>query len=228
MTMAVERGAASASATEVAAVARLIAAAGLAEAFGHVSARRPEGGFSLTSTAPLGSADAASIRALADAADAAERRPGQPLEAPLHAAIYEARPDVGAIVRVHPPSVVAVGVGAEPLPVTHGLAGLAGEVAFYEDPQLVDSPERGAAAASALGAADCLILRGNGALATGATLADATVRAWFLEERARVWLATGTAGLGETELAQRSEHWPAERERAWQWLRWRFAEEGEA
>ena len=37
---------------QVASVARLIAAAGLAEAFGHVSARLDGGGFAITSTGP--------------------------------------------------------------------------------------------------------------------------------------------------------------------------------
>ena len=142
---------------------------------------------------------------------AAERREGLPLEAPAHAAIYAARPDVGAIVRVHPPSVVVAGLSGELPPVTHGLAGLSGEVALLDDPQLVDGPERAAAAAAALGAADCLLMRANGALAVGADLATACVRAWFLEERARVWLAAGRPdGLSQAELAERAEHWPAE------------------
>lgn len=225
MTMVAEPTAASATATEIAAVARLVARAGLCEAFGHVSARRGETGFAITSTTPLGAADEGSIHELSGADAAAERRPGLPLEAPLHAAIYAARPDVGAIVRVHSPAVVALGTDTGLPPVTHGLAGLAGELALHDDVQLVDSPKRAEAAARSLGSADCLVMRANGALATGASLADAAVRAWFMEERARVWLATGTQGLGEAELAQRAAHWPAERERAWQWLRWRFGDE---
>ena len=182
---------ATATATEVASVARLVAAAGLAEGFGHVSARLAGGGFAITSTAPLGSADEGSVIALAGARRRRRAPRGLPLEAPAHAAIYAARPDVGAIVRVHPPSVVVAGLSGELPPVTHGLAGLSGEVALLDDPQLVDGPERAAAAAAALGAADCLVMRANGALAVGPDLATACVRAWFLEERARVWLAAG-------------------------------------
>ena len=98
-------------------------------------------------------------------------------------------------------------------------------MALLDDPQLVDRPERAAAAAAALGAADCLVMRANGALAVGGDLATATVRAWYLEERARVWLAAGRPdGLSQVELAERAEHWPAEAQRAWAWLREAFGE----
>lgn len=216
-----------ASATQVAAVARLVAAAGLAEGFGHVSARLSGGGFAITSTGPLGAAAEETVLEVADLQSAAERHEGRPLEAPAHAAIYEARPDVGAIVRCHPPSVVVAGLGGELPPVTHGLAGLAGTLALHEDPQLLDRPERAEVAAGDLGDADCLVMRANGALAVGRDLPSAAVRAWFLEERARVWLAAGRpAGLDSAELAERAEHWPAEAHRAWAWLQWRFGDAG--
>lgn len=223
--MSATSAAATATAAQIAAVARLVAVAGLAEAFGHVSARFEGGGFAITSTGPLGAATDDSVLELAGAEDAAARVDGQPLETPVHAAIYEARPDVGAIVRCHPPSIVVAGLGSELPPVTHGLAGLAGSVALYTDPQLVDGPERAAAAAAALGKADCLVMRANGALTVGPDLSVAAVRAWFLEERARVWLAAGRpAGLDSAEIELRSEHWPAEAQRAWAWLQWRFGD----
>lgn len=210
----------------VVATARLVARAGLVEGFGHVSARDGES-FAITSTAPLGTADEASILFVESDRASAEPSPGLPLEAPLHAAIYAARPDVGAIVRTHSPAAVAAGFGAVTPPVAHGLGGLAGELARLDDPQLVDRPERAERAAAALGAADCLLLRANGSLAVGADLGEATVRAWFLEERARVWLAAERpSGLDPAELARRAEHWPAEAGRALAWLRWRFGDGG--
>lgn len=227
LTMALAPAASTATATQVAAVARLVAASGLAEAFGHVSARLESGGFAITSTGPLGAATEQSLLAIDDAEVAAERRDGQPLETPAHAAIYDARPDVGAIVRCHPPSVTIVGLGTDLPPVTHGLAGLAGTLALHEDPQLLDGPERAASAAAALGEADCLIMRANGALTVGPDLSTAAVRAWFLEERARVWLTAGrSAGLDPAELEERAEHWQAETQRAWAWLQWRFGDGG--
>ena len=208
-------------AARVAAAARTVAAAGLAQGFGHVSRRIDEGSFAITSTGPLADAREADVIVLE--AGAAEREPGTPLEAPMHAAIYAARPDVEAIVRTHSPAAVAVGAASVVPSVAHGLGGLSGEVALHADPQLVTDDERAATAAATLGGADCLILRANGALAVAGTLERALVRAWFLEERARVWLEAGRPeGLSAAELAERARHWPAEAERASRWLESRF------
>ncbi|MDO8186250.1 class II aldolase/adducin family protein [Conexibacter sp. JD483] len=204
----------------MAAAARLIARAGLVEAFGHVSARAGDG-FLLTSTAPLASQTAASIHRLGPDGGAGE---GIPLEAPLHAALYAARPDVGAICRTHSRAAVAWAARGAVPPLLHGLGGLAGTVAAWDgDPDLVTSEAHGARAAAALGAADCLLLRANGAVATGATLRQAAVRAWFLEERARVALDAGPQALPLIDLDRRSRHFAAEEERAWRWLREAFA-----
>lgn len=216
----------SATAAEVASTARLLAAAGLVEAFGHVSARIDGDGFAITSTAPLGRATAAEVIACDPGGIPLGEGAGLPLETPLHAAIYAAREDVGAVCRTHSPAAVAAGAAGAVPPVSHGLGGLSGRVALSADPQLVTERERAAAAAAELGDADCLLIRANGAVATAPTLPAAAVRAWFLEERARVALAAGGAALATADLEERARHYPAELERAWSWLRWRYGEEG--
>lgn len=212
----------------VAAAARLAARAGLLEAFGHVSQRDPGGGFVITTTEPLLAAGPGNTRHLDDAGNASGDASGVPLEAPLHAAIYAARPDVGAIVRTHSPATVVAGVDPDLVapPLLHGLGGMSGEIAIYPDPQLIDDRARGEAAAAALDQADCLIMRGNGSLATGRDLPDALVRAWFFEERLRVWLEAGrpSTGIEGEELVMRSQHWSVEAARAWAWLAVRFGE----
>lgn len=208
-------------AAEVASTARLLAAAGLVEAFGHVSARDGADGFTITATAPLGAASPDSVLACDAVGEPSADGVGLPLETPLHAAIYAARPDVGAIARVHGKAIAAAGLGPRAPGVAHGLGGLSGRVAAWADPQLVTDGERAAAAAAAIGSADCLLIRGNGAVVTAPDLACAAVRAWFLEERCRVWAAAGTE-LSAVELEERSAHYPAETARAWAWLRWRF------
>lgn len=210
----------------VAEVARVLAGAGLVEGFGHVSARSGDGGFLLTSTDPLGLQRAESIHALAADGAVAEAGAdgGVPLEAPLHAAIYAARPDVGAICRTHSRAAVVWGVRGAVPPLPHGLGGLSGAVnAWCEDHDLVVSAEQGAAAAAALGAADCLLVQANGNVATGATLSQAAVRAWFLEERARVALEAGLEASPLTDLEARARHFGAEEARAWRWLQERYA-----
>lgn len=214
------------SAEAVAEAARILAGARLVEAFGHVSAR-VEGGFLLTATAPLGAQTAASIHRL-DAGGAVLSRgasgDGVPLEAPLHAAIYAARPDVGAICRTHSAAAVVWGVRGQAPPLLHGLGGLAGDVtAWGGDSDLVVTPAQGTAAAAALGAADCLLVQANGNVATGATIEQATVRAWFLEERARVALEAGLEASPLTEPDVRARHYAAEEARAWRWLQETYA-----
>lgn len=214
-------------AAEIASVSRLVARAGLCEGFGHVSARAGADAFAITTTGPLARSHPREILRLPVDADPPATARGMPLEVPLHAAIYARRPDVGAIVRAHPPACVAAGaMGAVP-PVAHGLGGLSGSVKLHDESQLVVSRERGRAAASALADGDCLVIRGNGMLATGAGLPEAAVRAYYLEERARVWMAAGRPdGLAEAELSERSRHWPVEATRAWFWLRSTYGEEG--
>ena len=102
-----------------------MSAAGLAEAFGHVSARW-KGGFAITSTLPFAVAGPEGVVVVPDAGDPPSGGAGAPLETPMHAAVYLARPDVGAICRGHPPAVVAWGTGIEELPLLHGLGALAG------------------------------------------------------------------------------------------------------
>jgi len=201
----------------------LISSAGLVEAFGHVSARLPDGDFAITSTAPLGRATAEAVLVCDPAGESRGSREALPLETPLHAAVYEQRDDVGAVARIHPPATVAAGAKAVVPGVAHGLGGLSGVVALSDDPHLVTDLGRGDAAAAALGDADCLLMRGNGAVVTAPGLPGVAVRAWFLEERARVWLAAGSE-LSVAERGERARHHPAEVERAWRWLQWRFGE----
>lgn len=216
-------------------IAALLHRAGLVEAFGHVSVRPTKtpglvaGRITemspglvagrITTTAPLLAASTVALHGPDD--------PARPLEAPLHRAIYAARPDVGAICRTHSPAAVAWGVRGVVPPLLHGLGAMAGEVGFHGDPQLVTDDERAAAAAAALGPEGaCLLLRANGALAVGADLPEAAVRAWYLEERCRVALEAGAGGrpLEGQELAERIVHTPAEQRRAWAWLQARFGD----
>jgi ribulose-5-phosphate 4-epimerase/fuculose-1-phosphate aldolase len=212
---------------EVASVARLIAAAGLVEAFGHVSART-DTGFMLTATTPLGAATAEEVHDLGVEVGTDAHRSSLPLEAPLHAAIYRARPDVGAVCRTHSPAMVAFGARGAAPPRMHGLGGLSGEVSVCTRVDLVASPDAGEAVTTELGPAACLVMRANGGLATGVDLAQAAVRAYFLEERCRVALHAGDAGeelSGEDRQARERWH-EGEEARAWRWLLWKFGRSG--
>lgn len=205
-------------AEEVARVARVLAAAGLVEAFGHVSARISSSDFAISSTRPLHRCRPEDVHVLGVAEG--EHAGTVPLEAPLHAAIYRARDDVAAICRFHGLATAAWSARDASPPRLHGLGLMAGEVAWCPDSNLVTDRAAAARAVAALGEADCLILRANGALATGPGLERAAVRAFFLEQRCRVALDAAGRGrpLSQEEIRARSRWTEAEAGRAWTWL----------
>jgi len=209
--------------TEVAEAARIIAGAGLAEAFGHVSARAGEC-FLITSTTPMAAAGPADIHLLDADGNAAEGAADAPFEAALHAAVYAARPDVNAIRRTHSPAAVRAGARSEVPPLLHGLGGLAGGVRLSGRTDLVTDAEAGREVAADLAEADCLLIRGNGSIATGSSLPQAVVRARYLEERCLVGEGPDSgSGLDQGELDARSRWFEKESARAWAWMRWRYA-----
>ena len=188
----------------VAEVARIVSRAGLVEAFGHVSARSGDR-FLITPTRPLGGTTESDVLEI----DAEGRPVGEaedvPLEAALHAAVYAAREDVGAIVRTHSPAAVAAGASGEVPPLVHGLGGLAGEVAICDRIDLVSDAGAGEQVAGALGPASNLLLRGNGSFSVGTDLAEAAVKALYLEERCLVGGQTKPdRQFDEAQLAARS------------------------
>lgn len=214
--------AAAARREEVAAAARMLAAAGLVEAFGHVSARTP-GGFLITSTRPMAAAGAGDVIEVRGGRPASGPVDALPMEAPLHAAVYRARPEAAAVCRGHPPYAAVWGAGAEELPLMHGLGGMSGAAApVHPDIELIKTPEQAEAAARTLGGGWSLLLRANGCLTAGGDLLEAAVRLWFLEERARVAVQARQAGVSPEEGAavwsRRLEDSGAELVRAKAWF----------
>ena len=209
--------------TDVASTARMVAAAGLVEAFGHVSARTPSG-FLITSTRPMLDATVDDVIVVETGNPVAGPVDELPLETPMHAAIYDARPDVEAICRGHPPHVVVWGIVPERLPLLHGLGGMAGPVVrVYPEIELIKTPESAAEVAATLGDDFSVLLQANGCLSVGGDLLEAGTRLWFLEERARVVVQARSAGIGMMGKRQRIwkrrlEDSDAELIRAKQWM----------
>jgi hypothetical protein len=90
---------------------------------------------------------------------------------------------------------VAWGTSLREVPLHHGLGLLAGtDVRVHPERDLITTAEVADDVARTLAADRCVLLWGNGGLATGADLLDAATRLWFLEERAQVALAAPSAG----------------------------------
>ena len=202
--------------------ARIITGAGLVEAFGHVSARAGDG-FLITATRPLGGAGERDVYRVDADGEAPEGATDLPLETPMHAAVYAARPEVQAICRTHSPAAVRAGARQVVPPLVHGLGGLAGEVALCGRTDLVTDREAGGEISRDLGSADCLLIRGNGSIATGRSLAEAVVRARYLEERCLAGACMGQEEGWRADLVDPRARWfEKETTRAWAWLRWRY------
>lgn len=207
------------AAEEVASAARAFARLGYVHAFGHVS-RRLGSAVLITPTRPgmarLRGADVLELDLAGD-----PPRGTCPIEAPLHLAIYAARPDVAAICRTHAPHASSWAPARPMPPVLHGFGGIVAAIGRFDDPDLVHDRTRGGQAAASLGAGDALMLSGNGVLTVGSSLAEAAARMWSLEERCREALRQGAEGrpLDAAALQARGRWYPAEVERVWLWLR---------
>jgi ribulose-5-phosphate 4-epimerase/fuculose-1-phosphate aldolase len=206
---------------DVVRTAKMMAAAGLAEAFGHVSARWRDG-FIITSVDPFVSQDLDDLLYVDDPTQPPSGGGRAPLETPMHAAIYLARPDVESICRGHPPSVVTWGVRPDDLPLLHGLGAMAGQrVAVHTDVDLISTSEQASAVASTLGDESSVILRSNGCLSVGADGLEALTRLYFLEERARVALDPRNQTV-RIDWGKRLRHTPPELDRAKTWVQAAF------
>ena len=101
----------------------------------------------------------------------------------IHRAIYEARPDINAIVHHHSIPVVAVGLLPEGLRcLTQDASSFFGKVSYYEWEGLSDDYEEKKRIADALGSGShTLIMRNHGACTMGRTVAEAWVRYFYLD-----------------------------------------------
>ena len=210
---------------EVAATARMMAAARLVEGFGHVSARLAGGGFLMTSTAPLLSTVPESILTVDDEGNTIDAPAGKPLEIVIHAGIYRARPDVGSVCRGHGAAMAAWGVRGEPVPLLHGMGGLAGEVVpVHPDLDLITTLDSGDRMAATLGNNKSMLLLANGGVAVGADLLEAATRLWYLEERCRVAVEAGSVRQPDGAWSGRLSRSAPELVRAKAWFAARFGD----
>ncbi len=178
---------------------RILAREDVVDAYGHVSIRHPgdPGRYWLSrSRAPE----------LVETADLMEftldNRPvdqqGREMysERPIHGGVYEARPDVMAVVHNHSQPVVPFGVTGVPLrPIFH-LAALIGDDIpvwdirdnFGDTNLLVTTNEQGRDLAAALGPRRVALMRGHGCVVAGGSLKEAVMASIYLQVNARLLL----------------------------------------
>lgn len=190
---------------DLVAASRILAAAGVLDAYGHVSARsgeRADRFFMSRSLAPalVGAADIMTFDLNSEPVGDDARRPF--LERFIHGEIYRARPEVMAIVHSHAPAVIPFGITPAALrPVYHMSSFLASGAPVFEirnargmTDMLVRDRYLGKALADSLGACTCVLMRGHGMAVVGASVPEAVYRAIFTDANARIQLQAQSLG----------------------------------
>jgi HCOMODA/2-hydroxy-3-carboxy-muconic semialdehyde decarboxylase len=204
--------------------ARAIARSGLAHAYGHCSARIDATTFLVCPAKPMG--------LVGPGEECCVVSLNGPLpdgvlgEVRIHREIYRLRPDAGGVVRSMPPKAMTLAaMGLVPKP-RHGFGSYFYPApALWDDPQLLRSDEQAAALADTLKRGCAILMRGNGTVTVGASLEEAVVLSWYLEDAARIELdvlATGQDSrcptLSGREAATRATWDGRIRERMWDYL----------
>jgi len=170
---------------------RMLARAEIVDHSGHGSARRDGRSFFINSGAStrgtLTEADIVAVD-LDGTLVAGGARP--PLEFPLHAEIYRARPDVHAIMHTHPRwSTLLTMVGAA-YQVVYAQGALLGEIPVFDSPLSVNTRDMGERVAATLGRGSAVLLKSHGAVIVGTNVVECFALAAYLEENAsRQYLA---------------------------------------
>ena len=176
---------------------RILAAQGVVDGYGHVSARHdksPERFLISRSLAPQLVTQTDIVELDMDAVPVTENAPRLYLERFIHSEIYKERPDVKAVVHHHSPAVVPFSVSSVPMRPVYHMAAFVGEgvpvfeirdVAGMSD-MLVRTPEIGRALAKTLGDKPALLMRGHGAVVVGDSLMQAVGRSIYLQMNARL------------------------------------------
>ena len=219
----------------VVAANRILANEGVVDAFGHVSIRDPRDPdrYVMSHSRSPALVELGDLMVFAQDGtplDAGGRRPYG--ERMIHGAVYEARPDVNAVVHHHAYSVIPFSVTSTPLvPLTHTASVIGAHIPvwdiakqFGDTDTLVRSMEMGRSLAATLADNTCLLMRGHGAVVVGASIEEAVLSAIYLEINARILIQTLalsdspiTLSEREIELARETQFSPLGADRAWEY-----------
>ena len=176
----------------------ILAHQGVVDAFGHVSARNDKNPqhFLLSRNLSPGQVTADDIMEYdLEGAPVDAKGRSSYLERFIHASIYKARPDVGAVVHSHSPGVIPFADSSTPLrPVYHMAGFLGGGAPVFEirddfggaTDMLIKNPDMGASLAKALGQNTVALMRGHGSVAVGPNVRLAVMHAIYTETNAQL------------------------------------------
>jgi ribulose-5-phosphate 4-epimerase/fuculose-1-phosphate aldolase len=217
---------------------RILANENVVDAYGHVSVRHPanpERFFMAHMLAPPEVVEQKDLieftldgKALSDT-----RTPS--IERFIHAGIYEARPDIQAVVHAHAEDSLPFGISDVPLrPVIHSGSFIGANVPVWDIAKnfgdtnlLVSNTAQGRDLAGSLGKNNVVLMRGHGFAAVSRSLIEVVRLSVYLPRNARVQLAAMQLGkfkpLSDGEIAARAagyKPYTAQTWRAWEyWAR---------
>ena len=185
---------------DLAAAARILAARGVVDGFGHVSMRHPSAPdryLMAKSLAPALVKPADIIEYTLDSDPCEDLGRGSFLERFIHGEIYKMRPDVNAVVHSHSPSVIPFGLVKNQMKAMfHNAAFLSIGVPIFDirrsfgmTDMLVCDCAKGLALAETLEDKHVALMRAHGSVATGDSLQIAVFRAVYTEVNARIQLS---------------------------------------
>lgn len=174
----------------------ILANEGILDGYGHVSVRDPRNPnhyFLSRSLAPGLVTSADIMEYDLDSKPIGDDRQGY-RERFIHGEIYQARPDVMAIVHDHSPAVIPFSVSSVPLrAISHMAAFIGTGIPVFEirdvdgmTDMLISTPKRGQALAKVLGNHPAALMRGHGAAVVGSTIKEVVGRAYYLDMNARL------------------------------------------
>jgi HCOMODA/2-hydroxy-3-carboxy-muconic semialdehyde decarboxylase len=185
---------------------RVLAAQGVVDGYGHVSARHerdPNRYLLARSLAPelVGPGDIMEYDLDSNPLDDSGR--ALYVERFIHGEIYKVRPDVTAIVHHHSPSVIPFAATALPLRPLYHMSAFVGEgVPLFEirdaggmTDMLIRDASLGRALARTLGPHPAALMRGHGAVVVGAGIPLAVGRSIYLELNARLQIHAMSLGV---------------------------------
>ena len=211
---------------------RILAHEGVLDAFGHVSIRHPDHPDQYVISRSLGPAyvTEADLQCYTIAGElvSGDERPGY-VERPIHAAVYEARPDVMAICHNHSPSVIPYGVTGVPLrPIFHAAALIGADIPTWDIADewgdtdlLVRTMEQGRSLARTLGPRTTALMRGHGSVVAGPNLKAIAQACIYMERNALLQMQAMALGTvrhltpGEVQAASAMLQEPVVSTRTW-------------
>lgn len=189
----------------VATATRILFEMGLADFYGHASARIPGTQQILIkpSISPLGTVRPEDILVVdmdhyqqGDMTDPLMQEKGLPPgEVILHIAIYQKRKDVLGVVHTHQLLATTFGIAGKPIvPLHNQTSPFSPATALYNKPDMISNETLASEVAEALGDRNGILLRGHGVVVVGRSVEEATVNAIYLERAAKIQILANLIG----------------------------------